>query len=136
MVLLVVLAVGGGGTLARDSIVAAWPPAAKFYDLIGLPVETLGAGLEIRERPAKWEADDGDRVLVVEGEVANTSTQARPVPLMRVSLHNAERELQHWTFVAAGNRLLPGESVPFRARLKNPVEGATELMITFTEGDG
>ncbi|MGE0716918.1 MAG: MJ0042-type zinc finger domain-containing protein, partial [Alphaproteobacteria bacterium] len=43
MVALVVVA-----HLGRDRIVEAWPPAAKLYAMLGVRVEAVGAGLEIR----------------------------------------------------------------------------------------
>lgn len=134
LVLLLLLGVAVGSFLARNEIVAAWPPTARLFDALGVPATSnLGAGIELRNVTSARQEEDGAPVLVIQGEVANTSTSVRAVPKMRGSLREQGREIQNWTFQAAQSRLLPGEAASFVTRFKNPAPQATDLTITFTD---
>lgn len=129
----VVAGVLGGGAYFRDSIVATWPPAARLYSALGLEAEPLGAGLELRNLRMSQSGDASAPVLVVEGEIVNTTEQLRDVPLLRGALVDAEqRELRHWTFAVRQPRLLPGEVVTFKTEIENPAAEARGVSITFT----
>ena len=131
----IVAGVLGGGVLARETIVAAWPPAARLYETVGLPVERPGAGLELRNMASSRRVVDGVPVLIIEGEVTNVSDGVRDVPKMRAALHDVkEREVRQWTFSAVQTRLMPGESGSFVTRVDNPPNWATGLTITFVAG--
>jgi predicted Zn finger-like uncharacterized protein len=135
LVFLVVLFGGAGGLVAgRDGVVSAWPPAAKLYDIVGLSVETVGAGLELRN-VSSARREDGPPVIVVEGTVANVSNRPREVPRLKAVVRSAaHQDLKNWTFTPGVLVLLPGESANFRAELADPPRGATDLAITFTTG--
>ena len=133
--LLVLVGLGVGGVLARDRIVAYWPPAAKLYTMVGLGIEPPGAGLELRKVTPSRTIENGQPALVIAGEVANVSSIARDVPKLKVVLRDKnEHELQSWSFVASEERLLPGASVPFRTTLVSPDESATGVVVTFASG--
>ncbi len=128
----VVIAVLGGGTVARNEIVAVWPPAAQLYELAGLEVESLPFGLELRNVKHSQRTEDGVPVLIIEGEVKNISKFTYEVPKLRAALQNAEQnEIKNWTFSAVQTRLLPGESAPFVTQVKDPPPKATGVTITF-----
>ncbi|WP_374444705.1 DUF3426 domain-containing protein [Stella sp.] len=121
---------------ARDSIVDAWPPAAKLYAMVGVRVEPLGAGLEIRGIVTDRRIAGGEQELLVRGEVYNGSSEERTIPRLRAVLKDAgERALSSWTFPAAAARLLPGESATFTTAVRDPDRRAAGLSITFTKGD-
>jgi hypothetical protein len=135
LIFAVVLLVGGGSMVVlRDGIVAAWPPAAKLYDMVGLPIETVGAGLELRN-VSSTRKEDGPPAIVVEGTVANVSNRPREVPRLKAVVRSAaHQDLKNWTFTPGVLVLLPGETANFRAELADPPRGATDLAITFTTG--
>jgi predicted Zn finger-like uncharacterized protein len=134
LVLLLLLGVFAGSFVARNEIVAAWPPTARLFDALGVPANSnLGAGIELRNVTSARQEEDGAPVLLIQGEVANASTAVRSVPKMRGSLREQGREIQSWTFQAAQSRLLPGEAASFVTRFKNPAPQATDLTITFTD---
>jgi len=135
LVFAVVLLVGGGSMVVlRDGIVAAWPPSAKLYDMVGLPIETVGAGLELRN-VSSTRKEDGPPAIVVEGTVANVSNRPREVPRLKAVVRSAaHQDLKNWTFTPGVLVLLPGETANFRAELADPPRGATDLAITFTTG--
>ena len=129
-----VIAVLGGGTVARDEIVAFWPPAAQLYDLAGLEVATLPFGLELRNVKHSRRTENGVPVLIIEGEVKNISKYTYDVPKLRAALRNAEQdEIKNWTFSAVQTRLLPGESAPFVTRVNDPPAKAAGVTITFVD---
>jgi predicted Zn finger-like uncharacterized protein len=133
LIFLVVLLGGAAGVVgARDQIVSAWPPAARLYDIVGLPVETIGAGLELRN-VSSTRREDGPPAIVVEGTVVNVSNRPREVPRLKAVVRSAaHQDLKNWTFTPGVLVLLPGETASFRAELADPPRGATDLAITFT----
>ena len=130
-----------GGFLFRVEIVNAWPPAAKLYATIGLPVNPAevgpGAGLNLRVVSTAQEQENGTAVLIIEGEVANDTSQVMDVPEMRASLTaEDDRVLREWQFAAESGRLLPGESSIFKTRVADPPGDAVNLSIEFIDADG
>ena len=131
-----------GGTVAaavvwRDAVMQTWPAAVPIYERIGLGADPPGTGLGLSN--VSWKADsrDGGRVLLVQGEVANTSDVVRNVPPMQGVIYDKDdRELQRWIFAAPETRLLPGERVAFRTELKSPPAGASRLQIRFDAKTG
>jgi predicted Zn finger-like uncharacterized protein len=124
----------GGGAYFHKPIVAAWPPAARLYAAVGLEVEPLGAGLELRNVRMSQGGDQGVRVLVVGGDVVNITDEVRDVPLLRGALVAGDQgELRHWTFAVERARLLPGEVVTFKTEIESPGVEATGIAITFTD---
>lgn len=136
LVLVVVVgAVIAGGVFAREQIVAAWPPAAKLYELVRLPLEGARLGLDLRNVRSSQEVEDGVPVLSVEGEVVNISRIAHRVPKLRVVLHDEEqRELVSWLISVPRSRLEPGESVTFSTRREKPPPDARGLVVSFAGG--
>ena len=123
------------GHLARDRIVEAWPPAAKLYAMVGVRVEPLGAGLEIRGIVTERRIVGGEQELAVRGEIYNGSSEERTIPRLRAVLKDAgERALSSWTFSTTGTRLLPGETTTFNTMVRDPDRRAAGLSITFTKG--
>jgi predicted Zn finger-like uncharacterized protein len=131
--LLVLLAGGGGLIELREPIVGFWPPAAKLYDVVGLPVDAPGAGLTVSATSTL--SGDGPPMLVVEGVVRNVSGKPREVPRIKaVARSAAHQDLKNWTFTPGVLVLLPGETANFRAELSDPPRGAIDLLVGFTTG--
>ena len=134
--LIFLLVLGGVPAAAyhfRQQIVDYWPPAARLYTELGVKLRVVGEGLEIRNLNLSNTRRGGDPVLVVAGEIANTTQEAKDVPGLRGALLDSQkRELQHWTFASGHDRLLPGEVAAFQTEVVNPKPGATNISITFT----
>jgi predicted Zn finger-like uncharacterized protein len=132
---LVVLIGGGVGLIVgRNDVVELWPPASRLYDVVGLSVEGVGAGLKL-DVAYSAPRPDGPPVLVVEGTVINVSGKPREVPRLKaVARSAAKQDLKNWTFTPSVPVLLPGETVNFKAELPDPPRGAAELAVTFTAG--
>jgi predicted Zn finger-like uncharacterized protein len=117
----------------RESLVSAWPPSAKLYETVGLAVPVPGHGLAIRNVVSERRMDGTVPVLVIIGDVVNTTNEVVEVPRLKAALRDAnKRELQFWTFTADSPRLLPGESANFSSDIANPSSEAVDLTVTFT----
>ena len=132
ILVLVLIAFGAAGLFYQQKIVEFWPPAGQLFGLIGMTPEPETFGLAIRN--VKWEhkRQKGQPVLVVLGEVINTSDKLQPVPRLRVVIRDErDQRLFRWTVTTALNNLQPGEFTKFSTRLSNPPQGARRLAVTF-----
>ena len=125
-VLLLVVAVAG--MLVRRQLTAVWPSAARLAALAGRSAATPASGLVIRNiKPAR--TADG---LRIDGEIADTGSEPRDVPRLRVVLQNAaEKEVQSEIVDPPKARLEPGETVAFQTSFAHPPDAATGVVVTF-----
>jgi predicted Zn finger-like uncharacterized protein len=127
LALLLVLALLAG-IVARRRLSAMWPPAERFYVSIGLPVESLGAGLVIGKIAPARSSD----ALMVAGEIVNLESTPRDVPRLRVALRDAaEKEVQFEIVDPPKAQLQPGEVEHFSIPISHPVDTATGVVVTF-----
>ena len=102
--------------------------------MVGLGGEELGAGLDIRDVKSSREVEGGVDVLVVRGVVANVTEEDRMVPMIRIALYDsAGEEVQHVIAPPLKNRLQPGATIGFSAKLPEPSALARRLEVTFSE---
>jgi len=127
-------AVLAGAYFGRGHIVALWPPAALFYETVGLPVDPPGTGLQLQNVRSEQRADNGATLLVVEGQIINVSDAVRTVPKVRaVSLGFDRKPVQTWTIETSSDHLQPGEIATFRSTQRDP-GAVAEVMVTFEGG--
>ncbi len=130
---LFIVAVVAVGVFGRGVIVSAWPPSARLYELVVLPVPVPGAGLVLHDVATERMSQGGVPVLVVTGTIANPTQEVKNVPKLRVSLRDGRRrEVQSWVFAADTAKLVPGEFVKFGSEFANPSTEAVDLTLTFT----
>lgn len=130
----VLAAIVAAGYVGRATVVRLWPPAVLFYETVGLPVEPPGTGLSIQNVRSEQKTEDGKLVLMVDGQIANISETARPVPALRVTALGADRQpLKSWTIEPVPPQILPGEIATFRD-VQPDTAGVLEVMITFDGG--
>ena len=119
--------------IGRARVVALAPRAAALYAALGLPVAT--AGLAFRAVAAEIVGAGSDAALVVEGEVANMSSDAKAVPVIELSVRNAGGQpFYAWTTDPPRRTLPPGEAAQFRARLAAPPREGTQVLVRFVSG--
>lgn len=126
-----VAALVAGVVLARDPILALWPPAFALYEAMGL-AELPGTGLSNPTEKAKIEARDleGTSILFVSGEIANTSGSQRPVPDVMATAYGEDgQKLFSWRIVPAARRLFPNQTTSFESRM--PEKGTAAKTIGF-----
>ena len=129
LVLIVALAaLVATAVLARNTIVAVFPPAARVYGAVGLRPEPPGTGLQIgKVAPTR----NGD-ALVVEGEVTNTTNVSRTVPPLRIALRDAAgKELTSKVIDPPAATLAAGGNEHFRTQFEHPSDAATGVAVTF-----
>lgn len=139
---LTVIGVVLAGYAGRDQLIAAWPPAAKLYDVLGIPhqgaqivSQLAGGGLVVRDVESLWAETDGTMTLTVRGTVTNQSEVERAVPPLVVWLAaDDDRQLQSWGLTVDAESLAPGESVPFETSIENPTEEAKRVEIAVLDG--
>ncbi len=136
VLVVVVGAIVAGGVFAREQIVSAWPPAAKFYELVRLPLEQPGPVFDFVMVSSTREVENGVTVLSVMGQVVNLSEVAQRVPNLRVVLHDeAKRELVSWLVPMPSAPLEPGQRVAFSTRRENPPADARGLNVSVERGN-
>lgn len=123
------------GFVARTTLVRAMPDLAGFYAAVGLGVNLRG--LEFRSVRTAQANQDGIPVLVVEGEIANVTSQTMEIPKLRLAVLGKEgRELYAWTSQLPRASLKEGEQIPFKSRLAAPPAEAQQVFVRFiTRGD-
>jgi predicted Zn finger-like uncharacterized protein len=114
----------------RKDVVRALPQTASFYSLIGLPVNLRG--LVFDSVATLTEQHEGVPILVVEGNVVNTTRKNEDVPRLKFILRNAaQHEIYSWTAVPVRASLPPGEGEGFRTRLASPPADARDVVVRF-----
>jgi predicted Zn finger-like uncharacterized protein len=124
----------GGMFLFRDEVVAAWEPAARLYDSVGLPVPVTGQGLAIEKLEVKTYRNADKTVLLVSGHVVNTGKATATVPPLVLSVRDtAKRELLQWAHpLPEEQRLLAGgATVAFHTQQLVDNQLATNLLVRF-----
>jgi len=132
LLLVVVVAIGAGGLLGRDQIIAAVPGSEPLYEMLGL-TEALGEGLDLQDVTSVRQTIDGARALVIRGVIVNTTNRPRMVPRLQASLTDAGgAELTSWIFASDSSELPPGGITTFETQTTNP-PGVGELHLVFIE---
>ena len=117
----------------RADLVRAMPQTASFYARLGLPVNVRGLQFDSFAATAEWR--DGTPVLVVKGEISNTTSKAEQVPRLHLSARNAEhQQVYSWATPLARQALAPGETMPFASELTLPPLDTREIMVRFVDG--
>ena len=129
-----ILALGGGLFFGRSFIIDMAPQAAGIYEMLDFGGAEIGEGLDIRNVKSLREVESGVDILIVRGQISNVSKEDRRVPMIQVVLYDGEGEVVQSTIAAPlKNRLPPGTSIGFSAKLPEPSALARRLEVPFTE---
>lgn len=131
LVAVVIAAVLGGAWNFRNEAVGLYPPLEKAYRAVGIPVERTSSGLAIREVTSYETRFQGERTLVVEGVIANTTREPRLLPPVRATIIGPQGALQEWPVELGASRMRAGETLPFRSELREPLPGGERVTISF-----
>lgn len=128
--IVLVLLIGWSAMAFREQIAVVWPQSASVYAALGMKTNT--SGIDIQGAQIKRSNENGQPVLAVSGQLANTSSHELPVPQIRVALIDDEkRELYHWMIVPGTLTLQPGQTTGFTGRLTNPPQGFSHFELRF-----
>jgi predicted Zn finger-like uncharacterized protein len=129
---ILLLAIGFSLMRFRQDIAILWPQSASFYKALGQDVYT--SGLRFVNVNYRNETEDGQAVLAVTGKLVNITSHELPVPAIRVTLTDGDRQvLYNWSFSANVATLKPGEAVSFVTRLTSPPSGARHLQLRLAD---
>ena len=93
----------------------------------------MGEGLEFRDVSSSREWSGAEEVLVIQGVVANVLKDPATLLPVRVALYDSDdHEVQAVTVPSDQNRIKPGESVRFEARIANPSLSAQRIRVSFS----
>ena len=136
--LIVILLISG--FLLKTQITHMIPAATGIYDMIGIGGEEFGAGLKIQNVKSSREKEKGQEVLFIRGTVKNISDVVRTVPMIQIHLFDGDaHSIQSSHAAPVRNKLDPGKTVSFKARLVEPSPLARKLEVTFKkpeDGEG
>jgi predicted Zn finger-like uncharacterized protein len=120
--------------LMPETVVMAAPATIKVYERLGYNVNVYG--LDIRHVEQQNTVIDGAHVLMIKGEISNSTDSVRKIPSMRFALHgDGPQELYTWTLDTSARPLRPGETTTFTTRVAAPPELAKNLKIRFAHLD-
>ena len=110
-----------GAWYKREWIVENAPAAAQIYALMGIEVGPPLEALQLYDVTSVRRTVEGQRLLVVEGKILNTSEQTLLVPELQAEISAPDGEvLVEWRFVVDEGELLPGASATFETSTQNP----------------
>ena len=126
---------GGSAVLLRAQIASMFPRTAPLFAAVGLPVNTLGLGIE--GVVAKETFQGGRPVLAVTGAIRSTADQPAMAPPIRISLlDKSGKPLTSLVAEPLNAKVPPGAKRYFAVNLPDPPAGAHELEIAFDPGAG
>lgn len=107
---------------------------SKLYAMFGMAGDVLGSGLEIPDYQIETRPDGKDRLVVIKGQIKNTTEHVIDVPLLRGSVKDSKGiELYVWWFQTKEPRVLGGEAVTYETEIRNPPRGGVNVSVTFAE---
>ena len=118
---------------ARTSLVEAWPASALLYDTISMHVDVPGEGMVLQNVYVQRRQEGSVLLLVVAGEIRNTTEQVRSLPALRGTVLDEDGDtLQSWLFTATTPQLLPGDVGRFQSEFAGGSSDASRVNVTFT----
>lgn len=134
----VVVLAGALGALyfLRNNVVAMMPESEAVYNALGIPLNWPGLGLTLHEpKPVVTrELVDNEEVVVVRGFINNVSEVDRPVPALRLALHDADGDMVQQMVAPPPTEMLePGGTTAFRMVMRNTLPQAKTFEVTFTD---
>lgn len=118
----------------KEQIVRAFPASSALYAAAGLPVNLRG--LEFRQVKSVVSAANAQRLLKVEGEIANLRPRLNSVPPIELIVEGLDgRPLYRWTAAAAKSKLSANETIAFETRLVAPPEAGRDVKIRFAQSN-
>jgi len=107
------------------------PAPSQIQTLAPAPAPA-GGGLVIQGLAPKRATENNIPVLVISGQIVNSSSVLQVVPRLRVTLHDAKNNtVASWTFAPDQASLPPGGSEPFETSMAQPSDLASGVVVTF-----
>jgi hypothetical protein len=147
-VLLLLLLLGGLGLFCvmRCQICAEFPVLALACRSLGIPVEIIGEGLEIRDVTSAVQRTEKGLSVILSGKIVNVTSQPRNLPNIKIwlaplkkegdaltSLKNTflQKDRPSWTHHFSQEKLLPNESLIFETEPHPIQDGEFQIDVRF-----
>lgn len=130
--------------LGRNYIVTHWPPAEKYYELLGLQINIPGVGLAITNASSQIRQEGSIDMIRIMGSVVNTSKRAQTIPPLHIKLMGDSSHpkclekgngegcvLGSWEHRLSEQSLLPGEKIQFETYPRPKIEGTKHIQVEF-----
>lgn len=123
----------GGGYEKRIELVAFYPPLAKLYEQLGIPVDAAQwLGLELHNLKSATVLDAGTTRVTVSGDVVNVSGTERLLPAVRIAMRGANgQDLGAFTIKLEQDSIAADEKLSFNVQLPAPKDEVTDLEVAF-----
>ncbi len=134
LLLLAVLgAVLGGGYEKRAELIAFYPPLARLYEELGIPVEAAEwLGLELHNLKSATVLENGQTKIAITGDVVNVGGAERALPSLRVAMRGpGGQELAAYTVALEQPQIGADETLSFDLKLPAPRDEVTDLEVAF-----
>lgn len=140
----------------QTTISEFWPPSQKLYRTLGLKdnggmdsSEDHQGEQNTKEPAVNIPPEDLFRIentvpskilngtvvtLKVEGNITNLTDETHDLPLLRISLKDAQGQvIREWTFKPSATTISEDEKVAFVTSLPNPPDDAVSISVTFAQ---
>ena len=115
----------------RGIVIEFLPFTNDLYKIIGLG-EKIGAGLNLGKPKIEYGTKDEKAILVVQGVIANISEDTKSVPMLKVILHDADKnEVQSKIAPPEGNKLPAGKRMRYKITVSEPSPKARGIAVIF-----
>ena len=119
----------------RSAVIDIFPASESIYEMVGITGPILGENLKLTVTKTSFESKSGKELLIVTGQIKNTVKEVSPVPLLRVTLYDAENNIVQTVDVPPKRtKLNPNRKIRFKAIIENPSPLARRAEVTFTVG--
>lgn len=134
LLLAVVGGIGYGGYEKRIELVAFYPPLAKLYEMVGIPVDAADwIGLELHNLKSSTILEGGQTKIAVSGDVVNVGESDRILPPLRIAMRGANGSDLGALLVKLEQSTINGtERLSFDLRLPAPKDEVVDLEVAFS----
>jgi hypothetical protein len=130
----------------RCQICAEFPALALVCRSLGIPIEIIGEGLEIRDVTSAVQRTEKGLSVILSGKIINVTSQPRNLPNIKIlltplkkegdaltSLKNtfSQKDRLSWTHHFSQEKLLPNESLMFETEAHPIQDGEFQIDVRF-----
>jgi predicted Zn finger-like uncharacterized protein len=115
--------------LSKDKILQAAPQTARFYNVLN--IQKKNEYVQVIKPYLTQHEENGQKVLLVRGDLMNTSKNIAPLPVLQIKMLDAQniavKTIDFKDFSV--KELNPGATTSFEAKLKNPPQNVQDIKI-------
>jgi hypothetical protein len=130
--------------IMRNQLLVEIPALALACRALGIPIEIVGEGLEVRDVTSSVKETEQGLVMVLSGRILNVTNQPRLLPPLKIFLMPIKQEggrtsqdagaLKHpmsWSHRLSQSKLLPNESLLFETEAHPIQDGEFQIDVRF-----